>query len=163
MFRILLAALVLAGLAPAQAQEPHALYLPLVVQAGQPEPPPLPPPPIVELTPISAPVPVYRGVQPQAVTDKTGLLWMLLYLLGEAPGSYLATWRPGDAAFVVVSERLSDGPRGSLALGCDGRLYVLLPVEADSSVLAIYRVNSFPGPAQAVVCTPATMQLVGQP
>lgn len=136
------------------------VYLPM---ASQPVGAPVPPPSIVELTPIDSPIYLYGAVQPSTVVDKTGLLWIALYCVRDGvcrdePGSYLATYRPGDTALRIVSGRLGTGPRGALVVACDQKLYYLGYDESSHYVLIIYRINSFPGPATPMVCDGAATQ-----
>lgn len=137
---------------PTAAQNTQTVYLPLVANVGT-APTVQPLPPVEELAAVGSPVYIYGAVQPGPIIDRTGAWWGLIYWIRttDQPGSYIGRWR--DAGPIeLMSTRLSNGPRGSLAVGCDTKLYAFIPDGEDPYVFRVYRLNQFPGPSYAIVC-----------
>lgn len=155
MRRVLLVLLMLLCFSPvATAAEPTIVYLPLVSDGRAPTPVP-----DLEFIPINSPVYIYGAVQPSVEIDRDGLWWSLEYVIRDQPaGSYLFQFRPGDAEKRLVYGSLFP-TRGSLVVGCDQHLYAVGYTD-NNYIAQIVRINTFPGPARPVVCTPTTVRRV---
>ena len=156
----LLVLFTLLTIAPVQAQFPQSVYLPLVAASGVSAPPPPQLPPIEELPPVDSSLYLYGAVQQSPVADKYGDLWLLLYpIRNPEPGARLARLRLDTNQLEYLSGRLSNGPRGALALGCDGRLYALIYDEDDKYIQHLFKINAYPGPPFATTCSPRSPRL----